>query len=93
VLDEFGNLTGGVRSPFVDVPTATWTGSSTGASFCFIAGHETPVDPARLKKLYPDHKTYQRQVAANVAKLVKDRWIVKADGDELIAEAKKAPIP
>jgi hypothetical protein len=93
VLDEFGNLTGGVRSPFVDVPTATWTGASTGASFCFIAGHETPLDPARLKKLYPDHKTYERQVAANVAKLVKDRWIVKADGDELIAEAKKASIP
>jgi hypothetical protein len=77
----------------VDVPTATWTGSSTGASFCFIAGHETPLDPTRLKKLYPDHKTYERQVAANVAKLVKDRWIVKADGDELIAEAKKASIP
>jgi hypothetical protein len=93
VLDEFGNLTGGVRSPFLDVPTATWTGSSTGASFCFIAGHETPFDPARLKKLYPDHKTYERQVAADVAKLVKDRWIVKADGDELIAEAKKAAIP
>ena len=93
VLDEFGNLSGGVRSPFVDVPTAAWSGSSTGASFCFIAGHETPLDPARLKKLYPDHKTYERQVAANVAKLVKDRWIVKADGDELIAEAKKASIP
>ena len=35
VLDQFGNVVGGLRSPFVDVPTSTWFGSSTGASFCF----------------------------------------------------------
>lgn len=93
VLDPFGNLMGGVRSPFLDVPTAVWSGSSTGQSFCFIAGNEKPFDAFQLKKLYPDHKTYQRQVAANVAKLVKERWITREDGDELIAEAKKASIP
>lgn len=93
VLDEFGNLRGGVRSPFLDVPTAQWTGASTGESFCFIAGHEKPFDASQLKKLYPDHKTYERQVAANVAKLVNERWITKEDGDEIIADAKKASIP
>jgi hypothetical protein len=93
VLDEFGNLQGGVRSPFVDVPASTWSGSSTGESFCFIAGHETPIDPARLKKLYPDHKAYERNVAADVTRLVKERWIRPQDGDELIAAAKKASIP
>ena len=93
VLDEFGNLQGGVRSPFVDVPTSTWFGSSTGESFCFIAGHENPMDPARLKRIYPDHKTYEKQVTSDVAKLVKARLITPQDGEELIAEAKQASIP
>lgn len=93
VLDQFGNLQDGVRSPFVDVPTSTWFGSSTGESFCFIAGHEVPIDPARLKKLYPDHKAYERKVSADVAKLVNDRWIRPQDGKELVAEAKKASVP
>jgi len=93
ILDEFGNLTGGVRSPFVDVPTSTWSGSSTGESFCFIAGHEDPLDPARLKKIYRDHNTYERKVADDVARLVKLRWITRADGHELIEEAKQAHVP
>jgi hypothetical protein len=93
ILDEFGNVTGGVRSPFVDVPTSTWSGTSTGESFCFIAGHERPLDPSRTKQLYPDHRTYERKVAANVEKLVKERWITRADGDALIAEAKRATVP
>src|SRR6185295_11221247 len=64
ILDEFGNVTGGVRSPFVDVPASTWSGASTGQSFCFIAGHEKPFDASRIKQLYPDHKTYERKIQA-----------------------------
>ena len=47
----------------------------------------------KLKKLYPDHKAYEQKVAADVARLVKERWITREDGDELIAEATKASIP
>jgi len=75
------------------VPISTWSGASTGESFCFIAGHEKPLDASRLKQLYSDHKTYERRVAENVEKLVKERWITRADGDELIAEAKRARVP
>jgi hypothetical protein len=93
VLDAFGNVMGGVRSPFVDVPTATWSGASTGESFCFIAGHEKPFDPAGIKELYRDQKTYARKVTTNVQKLVKERWITRADGAQLIAEAKRTRVP
>jgi hypothetical protein len=93
VLDEFGNVTGGVRSPFVDVPTATWFGSSTGESFCFIAGHEAAFDSARLKQLYPNHKTYEHEVAADLSKLTKERWITRADSVELMEAAKRAVVP
>ena len=93
VLDKFGNVIGGVRSPYVDVPTSTWFGSSTGESFCFIAGHEVPFDRAQLKKLYPNHKAYVNAVANNLSSLVTQRFVIKADGKKLLEEARKAEIP
>src|SRR6266487_440933 len=93
VLDQFGNVVGGLRSPFVDVPTSTWFGSSTGASFCFIAGHEVPFDQARLRQLYPTHGAYVLAVTRNVAGLVAGRYITAPDGTQLIEEAARADVP
>jgi hypothetical protein len=70
-----------------------WSGASTGESFCFIAGHEQPFDVSRIQQLYPDHKTYERKVEASVERLVKERWITRADGEDLIEEAKRARVP
>jgi hypothetical protein len=93
VLDEFGNVQGGLRSPYVDVPTSTWKGSSTGASFCFIAGHEIPFDQARLDALYRNHGSYVVKVTLDVLRLVAGRFITVADGLDLIAEAARADVP
>lgn len=93
VVDEFGNVVGGVRSPYVDVPTAQWIGNSTGESFCSIAGHEKPFDRARLKSLYPTHASYVRAVRRNVNDLVAKRFIVREDGDKLIREARNSQVP
>ena len=93
VLDEFGNVQGGLRSPYVDVPTSRWNGSSTGASFCFIAGHEVPFVAATLRALYPTHADYVRAVARNVSRLVTDRFLTLADGLQLIREAGAADVP
>jgi hypothetical protein len=93
VLDSHGNAKGGIRSPFVDVPTATWTGTSTGASFCFIAGHEKPFDAAKLQSLYPKHADYVRAVKRNVDALVKGGTLLREDGDELVREAQRSKIP
>ena len=87
VLDAFGNVVGGLRSPYLDVPTSTWTGSSTGDSFCFIAGHEIPFEQARLDALYPTRGSYVGAVARNVRALVAQRYLTPADGRELIREA------
>jgi hypothetical protein len=93
VLDQHGNVQGGVRSPFVDVPTAQWTGTSTGPSFCSIAGHEKPFDRARLKTLYPTHDHYVRAVQRNVDSLVAARFITAEDGATLIKDAASAEVP
>jgi hypothetical protein len=92
-LDEYGNAVGGVRSPYVDVPTSTWFGSSTGESFCFIAGHEVPFDRAQLKKLYLNHKAYVNAVAKNLSLLVSERFVTRADAKKLLEEAKRSEVP
>ncbi|MDL4821100.1 alpha/beta hydrolase domain-containing protein [Actinomadura opuntiae] len=93
VLDQYGNVRGGLRSPYLDVPTSTWYGNSTGASFCAIAGHEVPFTEAQLKKLYPTHGAYVRAVVKDTRALVAHRTITGADGRELINEATHADIP
>jgi hypothetical protein len=93
VLDEFGNVIGGLRSPYVDVPTSTWFGSSTGASFCFIAGHERPFDRDTLRALYPTHAAYVRAVVRDVRKLLAARFLTFAAARRLIREAALADVP
>ncbi|HEX6698550.1 MAG TPA: alpha/beta hydrolase domain-containing protein [Solirubrobacteraceae bacterium] len=93
VLDADGNVTGGLRSPYLDVPTSTWFGSSTGPSFCAIAGHEVPLSAARLQELYPTHGAYVRAVVKDTARLVAGRYITAYDGLDLIREAAQADIP
>jgi hypothetical protein len=90
VLDADGNMTGGIRSPYVDVPTSTWYGNSTGPSFCRIAGHEVPFDQTKLRARYPSADAYVSAVTDNVAQLVRDRFLVREDGDWLIDEARQA---
>ena len=87
VLDEFGNVLGGLRSPYLDVPTSTWRASATGASFCGIAGYEIPFDQATLDELYPTQGAYVRAVRRSVRELVADRYLTRADGQAIIREA------
>lgn len=83
VLDSVGNVKGGVRSPFLDVPTSVWNGNSTGLSFCRIAGHEIPLTPPQLAKLYPSQKAYEGAFRKSVDALVKARFITREDGAAL----------
>jgi len=92
VLDEFGNVRGGLRSPYVDVPTSTWLGTATGASFCFIAGYEIPFDQALIDELYPTHGAYVRAVQRNVRDLVADRFLTREDGKKIIQEAEDSDV-
>lgn len=93
VLDRWGNVVGGLRSPYLDVPTSTWYGSSTGASFCFIAGHEVPFSKGLLQQIYPTHTGYVKAVVKDTKALVQQGFITNDDGRMLIKEAQRADIP
>ncbi len=90
VLDEHGNVMGGLRSPYVDVPTSTWNGNSTGESFCRIAGHEIPFSQDKLTRLYPTRADYVVAVTASVNELVAQGFLLAADGAGVIREAEQS---
>ena len=87
VLDAFGNVVGGLRSPYLDVPTSTWRASATGASFCRIAGYEIPFQQATLDELYPTQGGYVQAVVRDVRELVAGRYLTPPDGQKLIRDA------
>jgi hypothetical protein len=89
VLDEFGNGAGGVRSPFVDVPVATYFTTSPGPGTCAELGHSARFDEARMSQLYPGGKTYSAKVTASIEKMQKERYLTAADAKQLKEELLK----
>ena len=93
VLDGFGNVIGGLRSPYVDVPTSRWEGNATGASFCRIAGYEVPFSADELDELYRTKRAYVRLVDEDVARLVAQRFLTPGDARLLRQEAARTVLP
>ncbi|HXY92203.1 MAG TPA: alpha/beta hydrolase domain-containing protein [Acidimicrobiia bacterium] len=53
-LDEHGNVRGGLRTPWVDVPAAVLSGiGAMGGGFTMLFGVTRPFDAATLARLYP----------------------------------------
>ncbi len=89
VLDANGNATGGIRTPWVDVPTGKLSGfGNTGGPFGFLVGSTEPYDAATLKKLYPGGKDdYLKAFDTALARSVKAGFILSADQAEIHALA------
>lgn len=93
VLDELGNAQGGVRTPYVDVPTARWVGAKSGSFVCLFHGYKFPFDSERLRQLYGSHAGYVKSVQESVKTLVAQRWLTATDGDRIVQEAEDADVP
>ncbi|WP_372783111.1 alpha/beta hydrolase domain-containing protein [Phenylobacterium sp.] len=89
VPDAQGNSKGGIRTPWVDAPTARLSGfGNTGGPFGFLVGTTEPFDAATLAKLYPGGKAdYLAKFDASLAQAVKAGFILKADAPEIRALA------
>jgi Alpha/beta hydrolase domain len=99
LTDQFGNARGGVRTPAVDVPIATYYGASTALGpdttppTCTIVGHMVPFGHAKLAMLYTTHANYVQRVSTDVDRLVSERWITAADGQRIKRQALRSPVP
>jgi hypothetical protein len=89
VLDAAGNGVGGVRSPWVDVPAATYFTSSPGPGTCAELGHTVAFEKGRLESLYGTDKNYQTKFTQSVDQLVKAGWFTESDGKKIKADIAK----
>ena len=92
VYDEVGNATGGVRSPYVDAPTAIYHpghGDAPGCGNNF--GYAEPLNFARLDALYGSYKNYAARVTQSLDRLTKDRWVTASDAQRIRAELLAPP--
>ncbi|WP_300009236.1 alpha/beta hydrolase domain-containing protein [Pseudonocardia sp.] len=94
--DEHGNVLGGVRTPYVDVPTRTYHDRATDSSPRDLGrffGHEVRFGSAVLEQLYGGHADYVARVDAAVAEMLAQRWVEPAEAEHIRAHARYTAIP
>ncbi len=79
VLDEFGNHIGGVRSPYVDVPAATYADDGT----------VTMLPAHTMNELYGSKEGYVRKVEASAARMAAERWILPDAERQIVEQARQ----
>jgi len=89
-----GIATGGIRTPPVDVPTATLSAvpGPNPSVLCLLLGSTTPFSAARIAALYPSRADYLKQYDADVAKTIRSGFVLQADKAALLAYADPSPV-
>lgn len=84
-----GNATGGIRTPWADVPIATHSGlGQSGGGFTMLFGSTMMFDVATLRQLYPGGRdSYVRQFGAALDTAIASGVILAADYNEILAVA------
>jgi hypothetical protein len=79
--DAFGNVLGGVRTPWVDVPVAKLSGfgQPSGGSFCGLFGTTVLFDGATLDDLYPSSRVYVRKYRKALTRAVRAGFMRRQD--------------
>ncbi|MEA3001882.1 MAG: hypothetical protein QOH81_670 [Sphingomonadales bacterium] len=87
-LDASGNALGGVRTPWVDVPTARYSGVGYPGLVATMLGRSETLGPARLTELYPNGRAdYRRRFSAALRSAIRAGVILPADEAEIMALA------
>jgi hypothetical protein len=89
VLDAVGNVQGGIRTPWVDVPTARLSGLGLGDPLgAALFGVTEPFDQEMLNKLYPTGRAeYLKKFGKSLELAIEAGFILPADASEIRALA------
>lgn len=101
-LDEYGNAQGGIRNPYVDLPTVKYTmvnesnPASTGPGLgrmqtpllCSLSGWITPLAPETLRSKYGTTANYVQLVEARLDELEAQGWSLPVYHDIIMNDAK-----
>jgi hypothetical protein len=87
VRDELGIARGGIRTPWVDAPSAVLSGDSPGGEgFVFLFGRTVPLDPGTLASLYPGGaEEHLRRFDVAVDEALRAGFLLDADAGEIRA--------
>src|SRR6476646_3420 len=96
-LDANGNVKGGVRNTYVDVPAAAYgvpnAGATPAAQFnCSIAGWRIAYDEERLNGLYKNKGSYISAVNKRLMELVREGWMLPEYAEDVRADAQAIDI-
>ena len=86
--DANGNVLGGIRTPWMDVPTAAHSGFGQGDRRLELWGSSIPFSTEQLTKLYPGGKSeYLRKFEDALGDAITKGVILPADRAEIMAVA------
>jgi hypothetical protein len=97
-LDPNGNVKGGVRNTYVDVPAAQYgvpnAGATQAADFqCALAGWRIAYDVETLQQLYRSHAAYAARVNRRLVELMREGWMLPEYAEDVRADAQQLEIP
>jgi hypothetical protein len=88
VYDDLGNARGGIRTPYVDSPSATLRGEpNSGASFCRLFGTTSLFSADQMATLYVDETGYVNAVSRAADAAVAENFLLPEDADAIVAWA------
>jgi hypothetical protein len=95
VRDGLGIVRGGIRTPWVEAPSAVLSGDPPGGEgFLFLFGRTLPLDTDTLERLYPGGpEEHCRRFEASTDDAVAAGFLLDADADEIRALARHGRQP
>jgi hypothetical protein len=86
--DDFGNATGGIRTPYLDAPAALLSGDiNEGERFCNLFGTTELFDAATMASLYVDKTGYVEAVSKATDDAISKGFLLVIDGERIKAAA------
>jgi hypothetical protein len=86
--DALGNVTGGIRTPYVDAASAILSGTgNSGGGFCGLFGTTALFSAAEMATLYVDAGGFTAAVTAATEAAVAAGFLLQADADAIITWA------
>jgi hypothetical protein len=97
-LDHNGNVKGGVRNTYVDVPVAQYGVPNSGATQvadlgCSLAGWRVAYDAETLTQLYRSHAAYAARLNRRLVELMREGWMLPEYAEDVRADAQQIEIP
>jgi alpha/beta hydrolase family protein len=84
--DNRGNVLGGIRTPWIDVPIATLSGEGNNGNLqALLAGTTVPLDAPTMTRLYPGGRAdYMAKFSAALDVTIKHGFILPDDREEIL---------